>query len=567
MVNISKVDDSTIKFTFTDNDRYLYNGEISLPLNSLILELDASDMVIFKKIDGDVFVTFLISNSNFDTKEDLEEFYATSMVGSTGGGGGITSGEVQTMIDESISGKADTSAVTESINAAVSGKQDTLSAGTGIEISGNVISATGGGATYSAGTGIEIDSADTITAIYEGYPQVDDEAKTTRLSNATDPFYVMSTNVASTSGATRFKVGGRNRIATYDFAQHTATIYGEEWPDYLTWQWSDSYNMFLITPLQSIPSATADTISSGTTFVMPSGVTLVNSGKTTSVITDLTTKADNAIVDIAVGIDNNGFTYGYYKPGDTLPHWAAMVGIKGGLTNDNGALTTKVLKSLSEHLYDIDISTIYSNHINLEPATSVQFDFKNNLSDYSVWIYTNVFGEEQIIEYDGSVITGLSGVTVTKEDSHVVVTAIDNPYAETPYRVTGLDSNGWLSECFSNLQAYGYEYTTIDNAVETILSGKQDTLSAGTGIEISGNVISATGGGGGTVSSAITSGDTNAVAGGAVYDKFDEVEQVTAAALNNLSAAFDGLKLKKLTQAQYDALSPNYDNNTLYVII
>lgn len=509
MINLSKSGD-TIVFEFINNGHYLENGTIEVPVNSLSLVIDSSNMATFKKASSnDVFIAATYDELGM-TKAELETFYKENMAGSTGGGGG---------------------------------------------------------ATYSAGLGIEIDSADTITAIYEGYPQVDDEAKTNRLSNTTDPFYVMSTNDVSTSGATRFKLGSKNRIATYDFAQHTATIDGEEWPDYLTWQWSDSYNMFLITPLQSIPSATANTNNSGTTFVMPSGVTLVNSGKTSSVITDLTTKVDNAIVDIAVGIDNQGFTYGYYKPGDTLPTWAAMVGIKGGLTNDNGALTTKVLKSLGEHWYDIDLSTILGYHINLEPATSVQFDYNNNLSDYSVWISTNVFGEEQIIDDYGSVITGLSGVTVTKEDSHVVVTAIDNPYAETPYRITGLDTNSTLSENISNLQAYGYEYTTVDDAVETILSGKQDTLSAGTGIEISGNVISATGGGGGTVSSAITSGDTNAVAGGAVYDKFDEVEQVTAAALNNLSAAFDGLKLKKLTQAQYDALSPNYDNNTLYVII
>lgn len=111
MVNISKLGDSTIKFTFTDNDRYLYNGEITLPMNSLILEFDTSDLVIFKKIDGDVFVTFLLENSNFDSKDSLIEFYKTSMVGSTSGGGGVTSGEVQTMIDESISGKADSSDV------------------------------------------------------------------------------------------------------------------------------------------------------------------------------------------------------------------------------------------------------------------------------------------------------------------------------------------------------------------------------------------------------------------------------------------------------------------------
>jgi len=67
-----------------------------------------------------------------------------NVISATGGGGGIDSGTVQSMIDGSISGKADTSAVTQEISAAVSGKQDTLSAGTGIEISGNVISATGG---------------------------------------------------------------------------------------------------------------------------------------------------------------------------------------------------------------------------------------------------------------------------------------------------------------------------------------------------------------------------------------------------------------------------------------
>ena len=76
-------------------------------------------------------------------------------------------------------------------------------------------------------------------------------------------------------------------------------------------------------------------------------------------------------------------------------------------------------------------------------------------------------------------------------------------------------------------------------------------------------------GGGGTVSTAITSGDTNAVAGGAVYDKFDEVEQVTARALVNLNDKFGGLKLQQITQSAYDALvsGGTIDNSTLYVIV
>lgn len=69
-------------------------------------------------------------------------------------------------------------------------------------------------------------------------------------------------------------------------------------------------------------------------------------------------------------------------------------------------------------------------------------------------------------------------------------------------------------------------------------------------------------------SSAITSGDTNAVAGGAVYNKFDEIEQVTARALVDVNAKFGGLKLQQISQADYDALvsGGTVDNSTLYII-
>ena len=150
------------------------------------------------------------------------------------GGGGVSSGEVETMIAESISGKvdttaytaysaatdarlaedeevtaaglnalndalgdkADTSAVTASIAAAVSGKQDTLIAGSGITISGNVISSEGGGATYSAGTNISIDSANTI--------------------NCTLP-------LSATGANNKSVIGGRNCSATNNYS----FVYGD----------------------------------------------------------------------------------------------------------------------------------------------------------------------------------------------------------------------------------------------------------------------------------------------------------------------------------------------------
>ena len=49
-------------------------------------------------------------------------------------------------------------------------------------------------------------------------------------------------------------------------------------------------------------------------------------------------------------------------------------------------------------------------------------------------------------------------------------------------------------------------------------------------------------------------------------NKIDEVEQVTAAGLNALNDNFGGLKLVKLTQAEYNALATK-DSSTLYIIV
>ena len=157
---------NAVKFDFDDNSHYLNDGTIEVPVNSLTLVTDESDMFTFKKAaSDDIFISGLYEEIGM-SKSELIAWYKDNMVGSTGGGG-VTSGEVQTMIDESVSGlsddistvsgdvstlsgavdsnhnaitavvgdvqtlsgdvanKADTTAVTASINAAVSGKMDT----------------------------------------------------------------------------------------------------------------------------------------------------------------------------------------------------------------------------------------------------------------------------------------------------------------------------------------------------------------------------------------------------------------------------------------------------------
>ena len=105
MVTLTKVDDA-IKFVFENSQHYLTgNGEITVPLNSLTLVVDASNMVTFKKLDGDPFISFNIDESNFADKDALIEFYEEEMTG----GAGIPTEEIQQMIDESISGISATS--------------------------------------------------------------------------------------------------------------------------------------------------------------------------------------------------------------------------------------------------------------------------------------------------------------------------------------------------------------------------------------------------------------------------------------------------------------------------
>lgn len=160
MITLSK-SGNTVTFGFENNGHYLYNGTIDVPVNSLSLITDDSEMATFKKsASNDIFISALYSDFGM-TKSELESWYKTYMVGSTGGGGtgGTTPEEVQQMIDSSltdyydkddsdgrfqpkgdyatsgdiesaVSGLAESSAVTLEIAEATSGKADSSSLAT-----------------------------------------------------------------------------------------------------------------------------------------------------------------------------------------------------------------------------------------------------------------------------------------------------------------------------------------------------------------------------------------------------------------------------------------------------
>jgi hypothetical protein len=73
------------------------------------------------KQDINIPISEIFDASNYYTKAETDDEIDAKIAAASG----VTTGQVQTMIDQSISGKADTTAVTAAIDAATSGKADT----------------------------------------------------------------------------------------------------------------------------------------------------------------------------------------------------------------------------------------------------------------------------------------------------------------------------------------------------------------------------------------------------------------------------------------------------------
>ena len=167
MININK-QGNAIRIDFTDNDKYLFNGTMEVASNELMLVVDESDMITFKRTtNGDVLFSQIVDNIKIAgsavTKDNVIEQFATIGYSQSGGGGetgAVTSvngqtGEVvltasslnaytKTQTDELVNGvrtiandansKADavTSRV-QNVETSLEDKQDTLVSGVNIK--------------------------------------------------------------------------------------------------------------------------------------------------------------------------------------------------------------------------------------------------------------------------------------------------------------------------------------------------------------------------------------------------------------------------------------------------
>lgn len=100
MISINK-QGNAIRIDFTDNDKYLFNGTMEVAPNELIVVVDESDMITFKRAsNGDVLFSQLVDDIQIAgssvTKDNVIEQFASIGYGQSGGAGAVTSVNGQT---------------------------------------------------------------------------------------------------------------------------------------------------------------------------------------------------------------------------------------------------------------------------------------------------------------------------------------------------------------------------------------------------------------------------------------------------------------------------------------
>ena len=465
MISLSASGGSVV-FTFANSTYYLYgDGTITVPVNSLSLVIDNSNIAMFKRAaTNDIFVAAPLAEFGM-SKAEIEAFYKENMVGSTGG---VDPEEVVDIVE----------------------------------------SAT----TYF--DGVEYDSVNSRinfkhNNVVEGYIDA-------------APFIIdgMVDNVAISNG---------NLVITFN------TDSGKSPISIPLTDIFDPSNYYTKTEVDASLSGKADS----------SAVTAVNDV--------LTAHTANTTVHVTAGDklywDGKSDFSGSYNDLTDKPTIPTVPTSNTAFTNDAGYITEDAISGKA----DTSAVTAVNNVLTAHTADTT---IHVTSSDKSTWSGKQdaLVSGTNIKTINNESILGSGNITISGGGNNVVeltqaqYDALVDKDPDVFYIITDAEP----------INLSGYVQTSAITSAVTSASTDSQVPSAKA-------VYDAIGQGGGAVSSAITSGDTNAVAGGAVYDKFDEVEQVTARALIDVNSKFDGLRLRRITQEVYDML-PVKDDNTLYVI-
>ena len=558
MVTLQKSGDSAVKFVFENSQHYLYgNGEIVVPVNSLLLVEDSSDMVTFKKIDGDIFVSARYEEFGM-SKAELESWYKDNMVGETGGGGGVDSGTVQTMIDESISGKADTTAVTEAISEAVSGKADTtaVTASINAAVSGKVDTSVY--TAYTAATDARF--AEDELASGEAFNDLNNRVN--ELSgNAISSGEVQTLINESVSGKQDTLVSGTN-IKTIN----NESLLGSGNIDIQGGVSESAFTAYTaatdarIGEDEEVTAAGINAINDAFTAYTASTDAVLSGKADTTAVTQSIAEATSGKADTtAVTASINAAVSGKQ---DTLISGTSIKTINNGSILGSGNIdlvTQSEFKTLSNDVYIISYgnsSTYSSAFVGSKTAYGFTVDLTSYSAAYQKWpfrVYDTVnpnFYNIQISAF-GQFFDG-SGNQIN------MPSYLDPNLTKCVNKIFSVyfNTNAYYADYFPNTgnRTFTIYESFIKTSVKDALSGKADTtaVTASINAAVSGKVDT-------SVYTAYTAATDARIA---------EDEEVTAAGINALNDKFDGLKLKKVTQAQYDALvqGGTVDANTLYII-
>lgn len=544
MITLSK-SGNTVTFTFDENSGYLQNGTIDVPVNSLSLILDESNMATFRKsASNDIFVSANVGDFGM-SKSELEAWYKANMVGSTGGGGGgVTSGEVQTMIDNSIS-----SGITSGDTKAVAGGAvyDQVTIGGGMEVISSVTVSSSYSPvvmpdcdkfTISAGTAV----GDALTSGGKVINVYDKSTDTFVFSSSS--VSNMSSNYVTVEGTTDDTSIALTAVDGYYFKGDNSMYFKSNYSG----GWVVTfYKNSDVEWLKDVVSANTvaiegkqDTLSAGTGISISGNViSATGGGSTYTAGRGINIDSANTIslgVAISAGTGTNSV-----KHGITVESVGNYSHAEGEGSTSNGSYS-------HAEGYNTFAGGSYSHSEGKESHSNGNYSHAEGSDTYAKGQYSHAEGYYTTASGTGSHAEGY-------------YTEAKNAYehASGKYNVSRTGNTDADRTIFTVGNGTGAG-ENASNAFEIRQNDDIYIIKNNSYIKLQDNL-------GVTPSSAITSGDTNAVAGGAVYSKFDEVEQVTARALIDVNDKFDGLRLKKLTQAQYDALSGSTDSNTLYIIV
>lgn len=392
-------------------------------------------------------------------------------------------------------------------------KQDKLVAGENITISGNVISSTGGdGKTLVAGRGIQITTADTTNTISVSLP-----------ISAGTGFQSIAESGALSSDGYRSHAEGHNTVAdgAVSHAEGNATqalgtnSHSEGRETSASGHYSHAEGYYTTTNGESSHAEGRYTVTKNQSEHA--------SGQYNNSVSASTTFGDSGNTLFSVG---NGTA-------DNARHNAFEVRQNGNIYITSGG--TDIL--LQDHLGGGSVTVDSA----LSPTS--ENPVQNKV------IYNKIDEVEQVT---AAALNELNDAISSKVDTSTYSTY-------TAATDTALASKADTATTYTKTE------------VDTALGSKQATLVSGTNIKtINNESILGSGNidiqGGGTVDPSLDPTSTNPVENRAIYNKFDEVEQVTAAGLNALNDNFGGLKLVKLTEAEYNALATK-NSSTLYVIV